>query len=129
LAALNLAEKWETRSVIFQDFKLLLSTKEEPLALAENWAKQDIKQLLAWLISWTEDLLRIKLMTQHIFNQDLSDTLFKIAEQFQIQTLLSILDVELESWRILLGTSNVRPQGLLETITINWFQAVKGQFK
>jgi len=129
LAALSLAEKWETRSVIFQDFKLLLSTKEEPLALAENWAKQDIKQLLAWLISWTEDLLRIKLMTQHIFNQDLADTLFKIAEQFQTQTLLSILDVELESWRILLGTSNVRPQGLLETITINWFQAAKGQWK
>jgi len=129
LAALTLAEKWETRTVIFQDFKLLLSTKEEPLALVENWLKQETKQLLAWLISWTEDLIRIKLMTQHIFNQDLAETLFKIADQFQIQTLFSILELELESWRILLSTSNVRPQGLLETITISWFQAAKGQWK
>ena len=73
--------------MIIKDFKLLLSTKEEPLALVENWLKQETKQLLAWLISWTEDLIRIKLMTQHIFNQDLAETLFKIADQFQIQTL------------------------------------------
>lgn len=129
LAALELAQKWETRSLIFQDFKLLLLSKEEPLRLAENWSTQDMKQLLAWLISWTEDLIRIKLMTQHLVNQDLADTLFKISEWFQLQTLLAILDIELESWRILLGTSNVRPQGLLETLTIQWFQAAKGQFK
>jgi len=126
LAALALAAEFPQRQLLFHSFQQLLQGQEEPVQVAEQWLGVGAEPVLRWLLSWTMDLLRYRAgAPAAALNVDLQAALMSIARQLDSRALLSLLDLQLESRRLLRGSSNVRPQGLLEVVAIAWFREAK----
>ncbi|MCK5717724.1 MAG: DNA polymerase III subunit delta' [Thiomargarita sp.] len=124
LAALNLAETEgiAKRQVLFESLARLSTGQHDPIEMAAIWNKQDVAQLLQWMLSWTMDMIRYA-TTSHIpliVNYDHIDILHRLKRQLNIHSLFDMLDLQIESYRLVTGNANIKPQGLLESIAIAW---------
>ena len=124
LAALSLVETegMKKRQALFSDLNQLLNGKVDPIKIVENWQALDPPHLLSWLISWTMDLIRFASTqrTVYILNQDQLELLQHWGKQFSLSHLYQLLDLQQETLRLIMSSSTVRLQGLLETIAITW---------
>ena len=124
LAALNLVEGEELnkRRELFDTLAQLPSGKLDPVKIAEQWNKQSVTQVLPWMLSWTTDLIRYS-QSGHVhvlINQDYREPLQRLARQVNSRYLFKLLDLQQDAYRLVMGTTNVKTQGLLEVIAIAW---------
>ncbi len=122
LAALDLAESMSKRQELF-DSLMTLSTND-PVRVAESWAKMEVVSVLKWLLSWTADIIRYSAtgQTQYLVNQDQLQSLQNFAKYLNLQHLFKLLDLQQEAYQLLTSSANIKPQGLLETIAIAWVE-------
>jgi DNA polymerase III subunit delta' len=125
LAALALAETdgITKRRELFDSLTQLSSGKNDPLRVAESWAKLEAAQVvLEWMLSWTMDIIRYATtaQTQHLVNQDRIEPLQHLATQLDLHSLFDLLDLQKEAYQLVTGNANVKPQGLLESIAVAW---------
>ncbi|WP_353572152.1 DNA polymerase III subunit delta' [Candidatus Albibeggiatoa sp. nov. BB20] len=112
----------QKRGALFESLVQLPTGKYDPISVAEEWLKQEPRQIVVWMSLWTMDLIRYAMtqQAQHIVNQDNSSAIQHIAQQFQPQQLFKLLDLQTETYRLLNSTANIKPQGLLESLAIAW---------
>ena len=112
----------QTRKALFESLTQLPTGKHDPVTVAEQWVKQEPRQIVVWMSLWTMDLIRYAMtqQSQHIMNQDSAAAIQHIAQQFKPQQLFKLLDLQTETYRLLNSTANIKPQGLLESLAIAW---------
>lgn len=127
LAVKNLIDNADIqkRGSLFESLVQLPTGKYDPISVAEEWLKQEPRQIVVWMSLWTMDLVRYAMtqQTQYIVNQDNSNAIQHIAQQFHPKQLFKLLDLQIETYRILNSTANVKPQGLLESLAIAWVES------
>lgn len=125
LAAKQLADSGglEKRKTLFESLIQLYGGKTDPVKIAEGWLQLDNPlQTMAWLISITMDCIRYSSTQQPHFltNQDYIHIIQRLNQQFTQQQFFSLLDAQRDTYRLLLSTANIKPQGLLESVAISW---------
>ena len=122
LAALSLAQDIKKRGELFQSLNQLVTKKEDPIEIAQQWNKHNPKQILEWMNSWIMDMIRYSLTanSNSINNKDSIKALQNFAKQFDLQALFKLLDLQTEAYRLITAQTNIKAQGLLETIAIAW---------
>lgn len=99
----------------------LLNHPQDPISLAEKWnALEDPPQILRWMLSWTMDIIRCAMTGQGLINGDYQETLQHLSKRLNIINVFKLLDLQNETYQIVMGTTHVKPQGLLESIAIMW---------
>lgn len=124
LAALATAQIMEARVQLFESVTHLLTQNAEPIATATLWQKHEVKQTLQWMLSWTMDLIRIKMtgQTHYLVNSDWQVTLESISQQFTLSELFKLLDIQNETYQLVQRTNSIKPQSLLESIALSWLE-------
>ncbi|MFK5969573.1 MAG: DNA polymerase III subunit delta' [Candidatus Marithrix sp.] len=120
LAALELAGSMDKRQELFNS--LMTLSANDPVKIAANWAKMEITSVLKWLLSWTADVIRYSItgQTQSLINQDQIKFLQSFSNNLSLQHLFKLLDLQQEAYQLI--NSNIKPQGLLESIAIAWVE-------
>lgn len=110
----------QKRQEFFASWCKVLMKAEEPVALAEKWAKFPSEDLLEWMISWTMDFIRLRLSPgwEHCENLDLTDKLRQQVSVLEAKPLFEHLD-QLQRAKSLLHTQ-VNRQLMLEELLIGW---------
>lgn len=124
LAALALVESegMAQRQALFNSIIQLLYKRDDPIRIAEQWHKWDLTQVLTWSLSWTLDLIRLATCEQppDLSNPDYREPLHQLAKNLNCRRLFAILDLQRTTYQLMMSTTNVRPQGLLENLAIAW---------
>lgn len=110
----------ETRAAFFGDWSDLAAGREQPVAVAEKWAKAAVDDLADWMLSWTGDLIRLKSAPgrRRLDNPDLAASLQALAARLHLTTIFEYLDRVHHARRLLAG--QVNRQLLLEELLIRW---------
>lgn len=112
------------RIKLFDDVEKLTKDQADAVALAAAWHPRGT-QLLTWLLSWTDDMIRLKLTVKppYLINRDLQSRLQHLGECFNVARLYFQRDKINEALRLTGGQIN--PQMQLENILLSWVAAVK----
>ena len=96
LLALELAQGdvLEERQERFRLFAGMVSGREDPLAVAQHWARDQDFKGIRWVRDWLMDLLRIRMtgQTEGIRSIDLPDALKSLALQLDSRVMFTQLD-------------------------------------
>lgn len=124
LAAIQLAQQdgLNQRQNLFSTLADLSSGKLDPIKTAAQWAQQEVGQVLYWLISWMMDVIRFAQtqQNQHILNQDQQTAIQQLAQRLPLIQAFEFLDLLTEHYRLAQGTVALKPNSLLEPITLAW---------
>ncbi|ALG66969.1 DNA polymerase III subunit delta' [Beggiatoa leptomitoformis] len=127
LTALALAQgdALAQRNQLLDSLAKLPAGKDDPVKLAEAWGQMDARQVLSWMLSWTMDLIRLQVAGQQsdIINIDKRNILQGLTNNLPITTLFDLLDTQKEIYQLVKSSSNVKPQGLFESLAIAWSKA------
>ncbi|BAW80409.1 DNA polymerase III subunit delta' [Candidatus Nitrosoglobus terrae] len=111
------------REQLINDLFFLSKEKITFLDIAQNWLKEDLEEPLYWVLTFAEDMIRIKnkVSTQWLINPDIAHLLQFFSEKIQIDILFSFLKrIEHDLW-LWKSQSSVNSQLLLEKLLIDWF--------
>ena len=107
----------------FEEWQNILLRHSCPVSLAEKWHKLPSTQLLRWLISWTEDIIKCHFVVEQslLTHSDLDSHLRVLAKRLDLKLLF-------EFYNLLLKASDrfqtpLNKQLLFEEILITWSQA------
>jgi len=129
LAAQALSETGDMakRQQLFESLKEFMTSRVEPVSTAAQWDKLGAVQVLSWMLSWTMDLIRwtVTQQSQFIVNQDYLTILQVNTKGLNIQHLFTLLDLQHEAYKLMMGNTSVKPQSLLENIAISWLEVKK----
>lgn len=118
-AALINTEGLTLRSKLFKAFFAMVHNNADPIQVAEDFAKHPLPEALTYLLSWTDDMIKIKFATyEFLVNQDLKKPLQALAERLDLIKLLEHNDQLITAIR--LCASQVNPQAILENILLHW---------
>lgn len=120
LAALALLEQMSQREQVREQVRLLLNGKQDPIHIANEWGNLPHAQLLNWLSGWLMDIIRCQQGSTDIRNQDMQELLQRLATRLPGVALFQSLDTHQEMRRLCMASSNVKLQGLLETLACCW---------
>ncbi|EIJ42654.1 DNA polymerase III, delta'' subunit [Beggiatoa alba B18LD] len=124
LTALALAQgdALNQRQQLLDSLIKLPTGQEEPIKVAELWGQMEAIQVIHWMLSWTMDLIRLQLAGQQspVTNIDKRNALQGLAPTVPLPRLFELLEMEKEAYQLIKGTSNVKPQGLFESLAITW---------
>lgn len=127
-AALEMAnENYQTqRKKFFHELKSISLQRLDPVLMAANWLKSSTDELIAWLLSITQDLvrLRLKFPPTTITNSDNIEFLQQAAAKIANRQLFSYLD-ELYQAKRQIHLSNPNQQLLLENLFCTWYEYTK----
>ncbi len=126
LLALNYAQQnsLQLRSECFTSWQNIIVRNACPVVLAEQWHKLAGQQLLHWLISWTEDIIKchFQVPTQYLHNTDLAKSLQEIARRVQLTSLFDFYGLLIKDTHRV--QTQLNKQLLFEEILITWSQAI-----
>ncbi|MBT4146010.1 MAG: DNA polymerase III subunit delta' [Gammaproteobacteria bacterium] len=125
IKALNYAKEniLEQRSDCFDEWQKIVLGNECPVQLAEKWHKLPAKQLIQWLISWTEDIIKCHFQVENslLLNEDVEKNLRTLSKQLVLHRLFDFYDLLLkDTYRI---NRQLNKQLLFEELLISWSQA------
>lgn len=123
--ALDDGEILSLRREMLRDFLNLGNNRLDPVKLAANWSKQDIKQLLEWLTGWVIDMLRLQTgeSPPQLFNWDERKALQVMAKRLNSNLLQRFLGQAYEVFGLAEG--NLNPQLMLEKLLIEWHACLR----
>ena len=122
-------EQAERRRAAFLEVVDLLSGRAQPVAVAERWLSESPEEIIGWLISWTADLIRLRSAPawKTLGNPDFGESLQRLSERLDLESLFEHWSLLLQSGRALSGQSN--RQLLLEEVLIRWSELGKNYDK
>ena len=97
-----------------------------PVELAKDWQSEDLPQLLGWLASWLDDVVKLALMADDssIRNRDLSKMLSYLAGKAPVKTVMLLRDDTLQKRQLLLEGANLNVQMMLEGLFSRYLELV-----
>ncbi len=122
LTALDMADSDALirRAALLDDLDKLANRQIDPVALAAAWLQTNLTELLAWMLSCTMDMIRMRCVGRppYLANPDVQQRLLKLAETLSLAQLYVRLDGVTETLRLLNRQINI--QLLLEDMLISW---------
>ena len=122
LAALELAteSELEQRTALFEQFCRLLTENQDPLALAEGWAKSDCKTSLKWLHDWAADMIRLRQAgdAATLKHEDFRSALHQLAGTVDLRALHRWYEHLGRALRLVNTSAN--DQLLMEDVLLDW---------
>lgn len=112
----------QKRKALFQSLVKLPTGQHDPISIAEEWLQHNPQDIVTWMSLWTMDVIRYVMtqQTQYIVNQDDMSEIQQFARHFPSQALFKLLDLQTQTYHLLNSTTNIKPQGLLESLAIAW---------
>lgn len=112
----------QLRKDCFGAWLAVAKRRTEPSVVAENWAKLNNAELIAWLISWTTDLIKCGSRSEYVKleNPDVERSLQDLAQTLDLKKLFGFYDLLLRGKRQL--STTVNKQLMFEEILIHWSQ-------
>lgn len=121
---LNDSEWLGERATVLQQWLSVLDGKRDAIRTAESWAQYPIRELLAWLLAWQIDIVKLVAQSQDsVLNQDLIQDLQWASRQINPSRLFACHDHLIKVKSLLQSQANPNPQLLLEEILLKWSQA------
>ena len=123
LRALALAQgdALRRRHALFSELAQVARAAADPVTVAADWIKADLKETLDWLRTAVMDMIRLKAAgPDRLVNRDLGKELQRLADGLDLQALYGHLDQLTQATR--LADTSVNPQLLLEDLLIPWTQ-------
>jgi DNA polymerase-3 subunit delta' len=110
----------ERREEFFLAWRDVARRIQEPVLVAEKWAKFSCEALTDWIASWVIDLIRLRALPNcaPLNNPDLRESLQATARQLELKSLFRFLDLLNATKRRLVGQIN--RQLALEELLIHW---------
>lgn len=110
------------RKDCFSTWLAVAKRRAEPSVAAENWHKLNNAELIAWLLSWTMDLIKCRGRSEYVKlqNSDFEQFLQDLAQTLDLKKLFGFYDLLLRCKRQLATTVN--KQLMFEEILIHWSQ-------
>lgn len=119
----NQSEWLGERSTVLQQWLAVLTGKRDPVRTADGWAQYPLRDVLAWLLAWQIDLVKLASGSgRDIMNQDLRQDLQAASAMVNLERLFASHDHLLQVKRMLNSQANPNPQLLLEEILLKWSQ-------
>lgn len=108
------------RLEVFESWLSVVHRRQDPVAAAVLWEKSSAEEVIAWLASWLEDLVRLRVAWRSAVcnNADLQEPLRAAARRLDLKELFQNLDLAYRAQRALGGQIN--RQFLLEELAIYW---------
>jgi DNA polymerase-3 subunit delta' len=109
-----------TRNDCFKAWLGVAKHRNCPVAIAEDWQKQPLPVLLAWLTSWQIELIKCRFQSQASLSHasSLHAALQELAGQLDLKDLYQLYDLLLAARGRL--DSQINKQMMLEEILIQW---------
>ena len=122
LRALVLAQEnaLEERRARFDSLVGLCNGSQDPVTVAQAWAKDEDLKGLGWMREWLMDLLKIRLTGQidGIHGVDLADRLQRLASKLDSRVMFRQLDAVNRNLR--LADSSLNRQMMMEDVLLAW---------
>ena len=121
LAACALAqeERLPQRQQMIADWQALALGQGDPVKLAGNWAKNDVRLPLEWIYGWLSDMIRLRSsVSPRLINPDARAALHNLADGLDLIRIYDLLGRVEDAIR--LQESAVNAQTLLEGILLQW---------
>lgn len=108
------------RRTVFTDVQRLSNACETPLKVAERWRQYAPEMILAWLLSWLADVIKIqsKVTLGGLNNPDVAQGLQAIAQRLDLVASFTLYDVLIGYRR--LEHAPLNPQLMLEDMLLAW---------
>jgi DNA polymerase-3 subunit delta' len=93
----------ELNDSVFADFGRVIFGKSDPVKVANDWQKHDLKLIFNWLTIWVIDVIRLKYNDSEpmINSADKLKALLKIASAFTLEQLFELYEKQLQTGRLL----------------------------
>ena len=105
LTALKIENEGQTAlsDSVFADFGRVIFGKSDPVKVAGEWQKHDLKLIFNWLTIWVIDVIRLKYNDSEpmISSADKLKALLKIASAFTLEQLFELYNQQLQTTRLL----------------------------
>ncbi|GAB6140214.1 DNA polymerase III subunit delta' [Methylosoma difficile] len=113
-------QQFKQRQDCFQAWLAVSNRQLSPTHVAENWQKLPDAQLLAWLLSWLNDLAKCHYQAEdkQLQNVDLQQALQVLAQRLELNNVFKHYDLILDRYQLLDTTIN--KQLMFEEILIHW---------
>jgi DNA polymerase-3 subunit delta' len=110
----------ERHTQMLDQYAQIAENMIDPLIVALQWKEYDIKQSVNWLMSWTMEMIRLKLYREMtVNNRDGVDVkLQKLSQQLDLRALFDYIDKLTEFKRAI--DSQLNQQLMLEDLLIAW---------
>ena len=94
--------------------------------LAKEWQSADLPQLLGWLSSWLDDVVKMALLADEtsIRNRDLVKMLSYVSGKSPVAAVVRLRDETLEQRQLILGGANLNVQMMLEGVFSRYLELV-----
>lgn len=112
----------EQRNACFDEWQKIAQDKACPVKIAEKWHKLPARQLVQWLVSWTEDIIKCHFQadTTMLLNDDIEKHLRDLAKRIDLNRLFDFYSLLLkDTYRI---NRQLNKQLLFEEMLITWSQ-------
>jgi len=105
---------------VFEDLEGVMSGQKDPVAVAEQWNKQEPNQLFFCLAKWLQIMIRTKLsdMLPSWMDSDLRQRLVRVAKSRRAVSLFDAYHQAVSAHRLVSGGTNVNAQPLLEQFLV-----------
>ncbi|OQK15686.1 hypothetical protein AU255_15845 [Methyloprofundus sedimenti] len=112
----------EQRNSCFEEWQKILLAKACPVQLAEKWQKLPATQLLQWLVSWTEDVIKCHFQVDKslLLNDDVEKHLRTLAKRLDLNKLFDFYSLLLKDTDRI--NKQLNKQLLFEELLITWSQ-------
>ncbi|MDH5185133.1 MAG: hypothetical protein OEX12_14725, partial [Gammaproteobacteria bacterium] len=123
LQALALSEndKLQLRNIMLDDLEKMSTQQDaDVLAIAKRWSEQELADVIHWLQSWFQDILRLKIsdIPPLLSNPDVQGRLQQLATALSWESLYAHMDRLTEMKRKINGSLN--PQLMMEDFLLSW---------
>jgi len=110
------------RSNLYDGLIQLSSQQIDPLSFATKWDDKDVKMILSLMITWLQDLLRVKVTESQtqLMNPDYQIAISKIAPKLSFENLLQYAERIQKVYAQIINSLNMNRQLLLNEIFIQW---------
>ncbi len=127
--SMGASDNLSRRMAAFDGFEKLVEKKIDPLTLAAIWLQGDVAESLAWLLSYTMDMVRLQSASNppYLSNPDLQQRLRLIAQRYSPQLIHAHLDCVTQAIKLLNRQVNI--QLLLEDILISWRHTSRNDYR
>lgn len=122
LKALELAKKSGLKqwTDVYEDLEGVMLGQKDPVAVAEQWSKQEPNQIFFCLAKWLQIMIRTKLsdMLPPWMDSDVRQRLVRVAKSRQEVSLFDAYHKVVSGYRLISGSTNVNAQPLLEEFLV-----------
>lgn len=124
LAAFDLHDEatMRTRTQMFEDLSALVQGQADAMAAAKRWRASGSSVVTRWIVSFTQDLIRLKFADQPptLINRDVCGPMRDLKPMLDLRQLYALLDLCRQVQEEARGKTGLNEQLLLEEIAVGY---------